>query len=382
MKTARSFDRKIPVCEPLYLGKEREYAADAVQSGWIGSSGRFLKEFETKFSAYCGVKYGISTTSGTTALHLALRAIDIRPGDEVVMPDFTMAAVLFSVLYCGARPVFVDAESDTWNMDPSAVESKITPKTRAILAVHTYGHPCDMDPINQIAEKHGLKVVEDAAEAHGAEYKKRRCGSLGAIACFSFYANKIITTGEGGMVVTQDTALAERCRYFKNLCFPLTGTRAYRHEDVGFNYRMTNVQAAIGLAQFENIEAFIEKRRRHAAWYTRRLEGIRGIQCPVEKEYAKNVYWMYGVLLNPKALGISRDLFCLELQKRGVETRPFFQPLHGQKPVIDRWGTPSGAAWPASERLAADGFYLPSGSGLTEQDLNYVCEAIEDTLAA
>ena len=372
----------IPVCEPLFLGNESAYVRDAVDSGWISSSGKYLKEFEEKFSAYCGVSHGIATTSGTTALHLALKAIDIQPGDEVIIPDFTMAAVLFSVLYCGAKPVFIDAEADTWNMDASKIASKITPKTKAIISVHTYGHPCDMGAILSVAKKHGLKVIEDAAEAHGASYKDKRCGSMGDLACFSFYANKIITSGEGGMVVTSDAQLADRCRYYKNLCFPLKGPSNYQHEDIGFNYRMTNIQAAMGLAQLEHIEEFVERRRENARRYTEQLSRIPGIQCPIEKSYAKNVYWMYGIVIDPKTAGMDRDTLCQKLAEAGVDTRSFFQPMHDQKPVQKQWPSVAKERYPVSENLAKNGFYLPSGSGLKESELRRVCQAIEEIFAA
>jgi len=293
----------IPVCEPLYLGNERKYVLDAVGSRWISSSGDYIKRFEECFSNYCGMKYGIAVTSGTAALHLALKALGIKKGDEVIIPDFTMVAVLFTVLYCGAKPVFIDAEPDTWNIDVKKIEEKITKKTKAIIVVHTYGHPVDMEPVIRFARKYDLYIIEDVAEAHGARYKKRRCGSIGHISCFSFYANKIITTGEGGMVLTSRRELAEKCRYYKNLCFPLGKKRDYIHNDIGFNYRMTNVQGALGLAQLENIDKFIERRRKNAGLYSRLLRDIPGIQLPVEKKYAKNVYWMYGIIIEPEKFG-------------------------------------------------------------------------------
>ncbi len=373
--------RKISVCEPLYLGKEAEYALEAVRSGWISSSGPYLREFEEKFSAFCGVRYGVAATSGTAALHLALRALQIKEGDEVIIPDFTMVAVLFSVLYCGAKPVLVDADPETWNLDPSRIERSITPKTKAIIAVHTYGHPCDMDPILKLAQQYKLSVVEDAAEAHGATYRDRVCGGMGDLGVFSFYANKIITTGEGGMVVTDDLDLADRCRYYKNLCFSLKGPRDFMHEDVGYNYRMTNVQAAIGVAQLENIQEFIKRRRANAALYTKMLNKVPGMQCPAEKSYAKNVYWMYGVVLNPDQFGMTRDELCRILGERGVETRFFFKPMHRQKMMRDLGGGRPGD-YPVSNRLADHGFYLPSGSGLTRDDIEHICGLVREYAAS
>ena len=370
--------KKIPVCEPFLAGHELEYVTEAVRSGWISSGGKFLQEFERKFGDYCGVKHGVATTSGTTALHLALRALGVQAGDEVIIPDFTMAAVLFSVLYCGAKPVFIDADAETWNMDADQIESKISPKTKAIIAVHTYGHPCDMDPIVALARKYHLKVVEDAAEAHGALYKGRRSGSLADVACFSFYANKIITTGEGGMVLTDDGGLADRCRYFRNLCFSLHGPRDFMHEDVGFNYRMTNVQAAIGLAQLENIEDLIARRRENARRYNTGLADVAGLQRPAEKEYAKNVYWMYGLVVRPEVLGISRDALGAKLAERGIETRSFFKPMHRQKMIVEKYAPAKAGYFPTAEALAENGLYLPSGPALSSENSAAICDAIRE----
>ncbi|MBI3550098.1 MAG: DegT/DnrJ/EryC1/StrS family aminotransferase [Elusimicrobia bacterium] len=370
---------KIFVCEPFLSGNEERYVLDALRSGWISSAGRYLTEFENKFSAYCGSKYGISTSNGTTALHLALKAMGVEEGDEVIMPDFTMAAVLFAVLYCRAKPVFVDAEPDTWNIDPKQIEPKITKRTKVIVVVHTYGHPCDMDPILALAKKRKLKVLEDSAEAHGAEYMGRKCGSMGDAAAFSFYANKIIATGEGGMVVTSDDRLAQQAKYYRNLCFPMKGPRDYRHDDVGYNYRFTNIQAAIGLAQLEKIEDAVDRRRAHAAFYNSRLAGLPGLTLPVERPYAKNVYWMYGVVVDEKKAGVDRDGLANRLLERGVETRPFFKPMRRQRPVVERFGA-SKAKHPVTDRIARQGLYLPSGTGLTNEELTSICGAVQDSL--
>jgi perosamine synthetase len=367
----------IPVCEPLYLGNEEKYVLDAVRSRWISSSGEYITKFEKRFSNYCGMEYGITTTSGTTALHLSLTALGIKEGDEVIIPDFTMVAVLFAVLYCGAKPVFIDVEPDTWNIDVKKIEEKITPRTKAILVVHTYGHPVDMDPVLKLSRKYKLYTVEDAAEAHGAEYKGKKCGGIGHIGCFSFYANKIITTGEGGMVVTRDSELANRCRYYKNLCFPMHGKRAYVHDDLGYNYRMTNIQAALGLAQLENIGKFSEKRRKNANLYNKLLENIPGLQCPAEKRYAKNAYWMYGIIVNSKKFGMTRDLLMKGLDGAGVETRLFFEPLHGQG-VLEKLGLGKKGSYPVTEWLSQNGLYLPSGSGLGKKDIEYICKKIKE----
>ncbi|MFH1593599.1 MAG: DegT/DnrJ/EryC1/StrS family aminotransferase [Candidatus Omnitrophota bacterium] len=369
--------RSIPVCEPLYLGNEEKYASDAIRSRWISSGGNYIKRFEERFSKFCGARYGIATTSGTAALHLALKATGVKEGDEVIIPDFAMIAVLFAVLYCGAKPVFVDAEKHTWNMDVAGLEKKITSRTKAIIPVHTYGHPVNMGPVVKMAKKHDLYVVEDAAEAHGAQYKGRVCGSIGHIACFSFYANKIITSGEGGMVVTSSLELAEKCRYYKNLCFPLRGKRDYIHDDLGFNYRMTNVQAALGLAQLENINKFIKRRRDNAKLYTELLKKVPGITLPTEEGYAKNVYWMYGIVIDPVKFGKTRDELVRALLSSGIDTRYFFKPLHKQG-ALKKVGLRYKDRYPQAEHLSRSGLYLPSGSGLTAKEIKYISAKITE----
>ena len=270
----------IPVCEPLLGGKEIEYVLDCLKTNWISSKGKYVEEFEEQFAHYCGCKYGISTTSGTTALHLALASVGIKSDDEVIIPTFTMGATAFAIVYTGAKPVLVDSEPETWNMDVTKIEEKITPpRTKAIMPVHIYGHPCDMDPIEEIAEKYNLWLIEDAAETHGAEYKGRKAGGIGHIGCFSFYANKIITTGEGGMLVSNDEKIAEKARRLKDLAH--SPEKRFLHTDVAFNYRMTNIQAAIGLAQFERIDELAERRRRNAHLYNSLLKGIDGITLPI-----------------------------------------------------------------------------------------------------
>ena len=370
---------RIPVCEPSLDGNELTYVTDAVRSGWISSGGDYLKRFEEGFAAYVGVGHGIGTTNGTTALHLALAALGIGPGDEVIVPDFTMISSAFAVCYCGAMPVFVDADPDTWNMDVAQVAERIGPRTKAIMAVHIYGHPTDMDPLLALAKDRGIAVLEDAAEAHGAEYKGRRCGSIGDLAAFSFYANKAITTGEGGMVVTSDEALAEECRSLRNLAFPRTGGRVYRHDRIGFNYRMSNLQGALGLAQLERIDTYVAARRAHAARYRERLAGIAAVQLPVERSWARNSYWMYGIVLRDGAR-IGRDELAGRLAAAGIETRPFFQPMHDQ-PALLRYGTEATGSYPVADRLAARGLYLPSGSDLADDDIDRVCGQIAKELS-
>lgn len=363
----------IPVCEPFIGEKELEYAIDCLKSNWISSKGKYIDEFEKRFANYCDCKYGISTTSGTTALHLALASLGIGSGDEVIIPTFTMIATAFAIIYTGARPVLVDAEPEAWNIDTTKIEERITPRTRVIMPVHIYGHPCNMDPIMEIAEKHNLYVTEDAAEAHGAEYKGRKAGSIGHVNCFSFYANKIITTGEGGMVVTNDPTIAEKARRLKDLAH--SSGKRFLHIDIGFNYRMTNIQAAIGLAQFEKIDELVERRRANAYLYNSLLKAIEGIKLPPEKEWARNVYWMYSILIE-EGFGMSRDELMERLREEDIETRAFFIPMH-QQPAFQNMGLFQGESYPVAEELGEGGLYLPSGSGLREEQIDYVATAIK-----
>jgi len=364
----------IPVCEPLLGEKEIEYTLDCLKSNWISSQGKYIGEFEQKFANYCGCKFGISTTSGTTALHLALASLGIGKGDEVIIPTFTMAATAFAVSYTGAKPVLVDSEHDTWNIDVNKIEEKITPNSKAIMPVHIYGHPCDMDPILLIAEKYHLWVIEDAAEVHGAEYKGKKAGSIGHIGCFSFYANKIITTGEGGMVVTNDSKVAQKARQLKDLSH--SAEKRFLHTDVGFNYRMTNIQAAIGLAQLERIDELIEKRRSHAYLYNHLLRNVKGIKLPPEKEWAKNVYWMYSILISDE-FGMSRDELMGKLEEKDIQTRAFFIPMHEQI-VYKKMGLYKDENYPVADELSRKGVYLPSSSGLTGEQIEFICNAIKE----
>jgi perosamine synthetase len=363
---------RIPVCEPWFWGNEQRYVNEALDSRWISSAGRFLTTFEEQFASYCGVAHGVAVANGTVALHLALLAAGIRPGDEVLVADFVMFSPVLAIVQAGARPVFVDAEPDTWTMDPAQVERCITPRTRALLAVHTYGHPCDMDALGAIARRHGLVLIEDAAEAHGATVRGRRCGSLAALACFSFYANKIITTGEGGMVVTDDAALAAHLRSHRNLCFG-SGPQRYLHEDFGYNYRLTNLQAALGVAQLEHVAAAVARKRAIAMRYNELLADVPGLTLPVERDWATNVYWVYGILVGPQ-FGCSRDELMSRLDSEGIETRPFFTGMHRQS-LMQPYLTPGGA-WPVSARLGACGLYLPSYMHLSEEQLQRVAGAV------
>lgn len=366
--------KMIPVCEPTLTGNELKYVTDCIKTNWISSSGKYIEQFEKIFSEFCNVDYGIACSNGTVALHLAIESLGIGKGDEVIIPAFTMIATANAVIYSGARPVLVDSEKGTWNINPKLIEEKITKNTKAIMVVHTYGHPCNMDPIIRIAKKHSLKVIEDAAEAHGAEYKGRRVGSLSDVAAFSFYGNKIITTGEGGMVVTNDKKIAERAKVLRNHAFI---EPRFLHKEVGFNYRMTNIQAAIGVAQMEYANKLVNARITHAKLYNRLLKGVNGITLPPEKEWAKNVYWMYGLLIEEE-FGLTKDKVMKNLYEKGIDTRSFFYPMHKQ-PVFkrddERFPDTTGS-YPVSEDIYNKGFYLPSGSSLTEEQIKTVANAL------
>lgn len=368
MEKNRSF---IPMAVPLLGEKELEYVSDAVRSGWISSQGQYVSEFEEAFSHYCGVRYGVAVTSGTTALHLALVVLEVGPGDEVIMPPITHIACANMVTLTGAKPVLVDCARDTWGIDPAKIEEKVTSRTKAIMVVHLYGHPVDMDPILEIADKYGLYGIEDAAEAHGAEYKERKAGSLGHIGCFSFYANKIITTGEGGMIVTNDADLAAKARKLRDQAYEKE--RRFWHQELGFNYRMTNPQAAIGVAQMERIDQFINIRRRNAQLYNNLLSEVPGLTLPPEVRWAKNVYWMYSILVDD-SFGMSRDELMAYLRKQGIDTRPFFYPIHLQPLYADQF---KDEIYPIAEELSVKGMNLPSGNELTEAEVRRIADAIK-----
>jgi perosamine synthetase len=357
----------IPVAEPLLDGNELKYVTDCLQSGWISSLGKYVRDFEQGFAHYCGAQYGVATANGTVAIHLLAATLNLGPGDEVIMPGLTYVATANGIRYTGATPVFVDSERETWNIDPNAIEAAITPRTKAIFAVHLYGHPADLDSLQAIAGKHGVLLLEDAAEAHGACYKNRRVGALGDAAIFSFYGNKIITTGEGGLIVTDNKAWAERAFFLENQ--GRTSDNPYWHPEVAYNYRMTNIQAAIGLAQLERIDEMIAIRRRNAAHYNRRLAEITGLTLPPEAEWAKNVYWMYSVLVEDD-FGLTRDELRVKLRQAGIETRPFFYPVH----TLPMYHT--GQSLPIAEDLARRGINLPSGATLTPEQIDYICDTI------
>jgi len=376
----------IPVNEPVLGERELEYVSECVRTGWVSSGGRFINEFEDRWAAYCERRYGIAVSNGTAALQLAVACLELVPGDEVILPTFTIISCALAVMYNGGVPVVVDSEPRTWCMDVHQVEKKITPRTRAIMPVHIYGHPVDMDPLLELADRYDLAIIEDAAEAHGAAYLSkrngtdsgwRRCGSFGTMGCFSFYANKLITTGEGGMVLTDDPQLAERARSLRNLCFQ--SNRRFYHEGLGYNFRLTNLQAALGLAQLERIDRIVADKRWIGQEYTRRLSDIKSLELPVEQPWARSVYWMYGVVLSEE-VPMDANTFGQRLRDHGVETRPFFLGMHEQ-PVFHRRGLFLEERYPVAERIARRGLYLPSGLALTEDQLGQVCDAVHEVLS-
>jgi len=382
----------IPVSEPLIGAKEIEYVNECLRTDWISSAGRFIEEFEQKWADYCGMKYGIAMSNGTTALQAAVGCIGLQPGDKVIMPTFTIISCAQAILYNGGVPVLVDSDPRTWCMDATQVLKKVEMeinkgdgKLKAIMPVHIYGHPVDMDPILAIADKYHLKIIEDAAEVHGAEYltcrdsmypQWKRCGGFGHLSIFSFYANKLITTGEGGMVLTNDPVYAETTRSLRNLCF--RAEQRFLHTELGHNFRLTNIQAAIGLGQLERMDEIIAKKRWMGQAYTERLQGIPGLQLPVEESWAKQVYWMYGIVLDRNTV-FDAVQFAQKLKNKGVETRPFFLGMHEQ-PVFKKMGLFHNEQYPVAEFIARQGLYLPSGLTLNEEQIDQVCDAVKTVL--
>lgn len=363
----------IPVNEPVLSREAKANVMEALETVWISSSGGFVRKFEEQFAEYLGVEYAVAVSSGTAALHIALLSLEIGPGDEVIVPAFTMGASWLAVLYVGAKPVFVDCTPDTFNVDTSKIEDVITSNTRAIMPVHIYGHPADMDKIEEIAKKHGLKVIEDAAEAHGAEYKGRKAGSMGDINAFSFYANKLITCGEGGMVVTNDEKLARLASKYKNLFH--SDEKRFIHKGVGFNYRMTNLQAGLGLGELQHLDEYIDKKTKMAEYYDTELSKIPGIRRPVVKKDVKSVFWMYALLVDKKEFGESKDKLREDLEESGIETRDFFYPPTSQ-PVLKEYLSKKDT-FPVASRIAKEGLYLPSGLALTERQMAKVTSEVQ-----
>lgn len=365
----------IPVCEPCLNGNEKKYVMDCMETGWISSSGKYVKAFEESFSAYCDCNYGVAVCNGTVSLHLALSALGIGKGDEVIIPNFTMIASAYAVCYTGAKPVFVDADAYTWNIDTDKIEEKITENTKAIMPVHIFGNPCNMAKIEAIAKKHKLYIVEDAAEAHGALYNGKKVGSFSDIASFSFFANKNLTTGEGGMVVMKDEKYYDKCRYLKNMSFPINAPRIYQHDNIGFNYRMSNIHAAIGLAQVEKADEYRDMRIKNHNLYKKYLSEVDGITLQKDEENSLNVNWMNTILLDTKKYGHSKEELIEHLKINGVDTRLLFTGMHRQKCLLD-FGCDCKGEYPVTDNLTQNGFYLPSASSLSEDDIKYICNLI------
>jgi len=360
----------IPISQPSITHKEIENVCSAVKSGWVSSLGEYIDKFESEFAKYCGVKYALSTCNGTTALHLALTALGIGKGDEVIIPDFTFIATANAVKYTGAKVVTVDIEEDTLCISPEAIKKAITPKTKAIIPVHLYGHPANMEVINKIAEEHNLFVIEDAAEAHGAEVNGKKVGRLGHVGVFSFYGNKIITTGEGGMITTDDEELYEKIRYLRD--HAMSKEKRYWHTEVGFNYRMTNLQAALGVAQLERIDELLNKKKEIFKWYQEGLKYLNGIKLNYQAPWAKNVYWMICIEIDGYTES-QRDEFIQKLKAKNIDSRPYFYPI-SDMPMYDRADTP------ITHKIYQRGLNLPSYFDITKEQVEYICNVIKEVI--
>lgn len=367
----------IPVNEPLLNGNEKKYLCECIDTGWISSEGPFVKDFEKKFSGTINRKYGIAVSSGTAALEVAAQAIGICEGDEVIMPTFTIISCAIAVTKLGAIPVLVDSNIYTWNMNVDEIEAKITARTKAIIMVHLYGLPAEVDKILELARKYNLKIIEDAAEMHGQTYYGKPCGSFGDISIFSFYPNKHITTGEGGMVVTDNEELAERCRLIRNLCF--RKDVRYIHDEISDNYRFTNLQAAVGLAQLERLDEFVIKKREMGKYYTKNLKNIDGLILPIERtEYADNIYWVYGLVLQ-KDIQVDNKTVQKLLAEEGVASRTFFWCMHEQ-PVFQKKRLFQGETYSNAEYLARKGFYIPSGLAISRDQMDKVISGVQKVM--
>lgn len=368
----------IPVNEPLLSGNEKKYLAECVDSGWISSEGPFVTKLEQLAAEYTGRRYGVAVSSGTGALDIAVAALGIGAGDEVILPTFTIISCLSAVVRTGATPVFVDADPDTWCLDVSQIQTCISPRTRAVMAVHIYGLTVDMGPLLRLCEQHGLALIEDSAEGLGCLYDGRPCGSFGRCSVLSFYPNKLVTTGEGGMVLTDDESLAERCRSLRNLCFQ--AKQRFVHEEYGWNYRMSNLQAAVGVAQFERVHVNLERKKEIGLAYQDALNGREELQLPLaQTPHTENAYWVYGVVLGDTVPFQAKEAMS-RLAERGVGTRPFFWPMHLQPVLSDQAHLRKGE-FPVAERLGQRGFYLPSGLALRDSQVAQVCEALAEVLA-
>ena len=369
--------KNIPVNVPLITQDDVEAVAQCLRDGWISGEGPVVTEFESKMAAISNRKFGISLANGTVAIDLALELFDINPGDEVILPSFTIISCLSQVLRKGATPRFVDSDPGTWNMDVTKLEELITSKTKLIIAPHIYGLPIDIDSLLEVSNKYKIPVLEDAAESHGLKYRDKVCGSFGDLSTFSFYANKHITTGEGGMIVTDNEEFHDKLKRLRNLNF--RDNQRFVSDDLGWNYRITSLQAALGISQVKRLKEIIEKRQKVGAFYQNALSGIQDIQLPMTStSYAENNYWVFGILLDGKHKGKGREIEA-SLNSRGVGTRPFFQPLHRQ-PVLEKYGHGDQASLPIAENLGTSGFYIPNGLGTEWADFELVAEIVTEVL--
>jgi perosamine synthetase len=362
----------IRVCEPTLGKEEKKNLISCIDTGWISSHGNFITKFEKLFAKKCNAKYAIATSSGSTAIHLACHALGLKKGDEVIMPTITMVATANMVSITGAKPVFVDIDRRTWTIDTEQIEKKINKKTKAIMPVHIYGHPCEMTKILNIAKKHNLLVIEDAAEAHGAKYHDKKIGSIGDLTIFSFFANKNITSGEGGMITTNNKKIFDLLKKLRNQAF--SSKRHFWHSYIGFNYRMTNLQAAIGCAQVKKMEKLVNMRINNAKYFNKYLKNISGIIIPPETENVKNVYWMYTIEVDKKNFGMDAITLRYKLAEKGIETRSFFIPLHLQPIYYNRTFKKK---FPISESIFKNAFYIPSSSHLSKKHKDYIIDVIK-----
>jgi len=367
----------IPVNEPLLDGNELKYVSDCINSGWISSEGPFVNRFENEFANYIGKKYAVAVSNGTAAIDISIESLNLKPGDEVILPAFTIISCVNQILRAGAKPIFIDSDLETWNIVVEQISNSISNKTKAIMVVHIYGLPVDLDPIISICKKHNLVLIEDTAEVIGQTYKGKMCGSFGDISTFSFYPNKHITTGEGGMILTDSEEVYNKLKKLKNLYFSENPDERFIHQELGWNCRMTNIQAAIGVAQLETIEIKLQKKRLIGKWYNDRLKNINGVQLPIAKtDYADNIYWVYAILLDEKYGEAKKIRKSLELQ--GIGTRPFFYPLNRQ-PIVNKYGF-SDENCKNAFMMYKQGLYLPSGLNLSNDQVNDVCDNLIITL--
>jgi perosamine synthetase len=366
----------IPVNVPQLGAREKDLLNQCIDSGWISSDGPFVSQFEDSFADFIGMKNAVAVTNGTAALEAALFAIGVKHGDEIIMPSFTIISCAIAALRFGAKPILIDIEPLTWNINTNLIEEKITKKTKAIMAVHMYGHPCNMDSILYLAKKYNLVIIEDASQVHGALFKNRKCGSIGHISTFSFYANKILTTGEGGMVLSSNNKYAERARSYRNLCFKKN--RRFFHTEIGNNLRMTNIQAALGIAQLEKIHDFVEIKRKNGAIYQDYFSKVPGIKSQIEMPWARMVYWMYAIELDEKT-GLNAKKLMERLSSFGIGTRPFFVGLHAQ-PALRKKGWYKGEKFPVTTKSSKQGLYLPSSLNLRKKDIKFVVDHVKKIL--